>query len=180
MVRKGISYYFELASSGQVDISSVPDLEQLQSDDTLVALDANDLNTFRHEPVDKLVVFYDDHSVAAAVKIAKDVRAVLRADGEVSKIVAALGLVLAGQRYLCPDLFAERCAVCRSGPFPSDQKLTGRERQIAALLQQGKTYKQIAMALKISPITVKVHVHNLFRKLSINRRAQLAQLPCVA
>ncbi len=51
-------------------------------------------------------------------------------------------------------------------------RLTRRERQMLDALVQGKTDKEIAAALGISPKTVSYHLVNLYRKLGVsNRRA---------
>ncbi len=49
--------------------------------------------------------------------------------------------------------------------------LTGREREVLALLARGMTNKQIAKALVITPNTVKRHIKSLFVKLNVNTRS---------
>jgi len=51
------------------------------------------------------------------------------------------------------------------------QTLTGREREVLALLARGMTNKQIAIALVITPNTVKRHLKSLFAKLEVNTRS---------
>ena len=53
-------------------------------------------------------------------------------------------------------------------------RLTRREEDVLRLLVEGRTAPQIAEELVVSPNTVKTHVRNLYRKLGINRRADLA------
>jgi DNA-binding NarL/FixJ family response regulator len=48
--------------------------------------------------------------------------------------------------------------------------LTRREREIASLVESGLSNKEIAGALKISPATVKNHVHIILDKLNLPRR----------
>ncbi len=52
--------------------------------------------------------------------------------------------------------------------------LTTREHQIAALAARGRSNKAIADELVISPLTVARHVANIFAKLGVSSRAQLA------
>jgi len=52
--------------------------------------------------------------------------------------------------------------------------LTPREREIAALVGQGYKYREIAEMLSISEQTVKNHLRNMFHKLGISDRLQLA------
>ena len=54
--------------------------------------------------------------------------------------------------------------------------LTGREREIARLVMGGLRNKTIADELRLSEGTVKIHLHNIYRKLGIrNRMALLVQ-----
>ena len=53
--------------------------------------------------------------------------------------------------------------------------LTRREEQVAQLLIAGESNKEIGRALNISVPTVKSHVHNLLRKLGVQRRGKLAR-----
>lgn len=52
--------------------------------------------------------------------------------------------------------------------------LTAREREVAALLAQGKTTREIAAALVVSERTAEVHVSNILRKLGFVSRTQIA------
>jgi non-specific serine/threonine protein kinase len=52
--------------------------------------------------------------------------------------------------------------------------LTRREREVARLLSQGKSNREIAEALVISERTVENHVGNILGKLGFDSRAQAA------
>jgi DNA-binding NarL/FixJ family response regulator len=52
--------------------------------------------------------------------------------------------------------------------------LTPREREVAALIAEGKYNREIAEALVISERTVETHVSNIFLKLGFSSRAQIA------
>jgi RNA polymerase sigma factor (sigma-70 family) len=52
--------------------------------------------------------------------------------------------------------------------------LTAREREVASLIAQGKTNREIAMLLVISERTVDKHVGQILSKLSFRARAQVA------
>ena len=54
--------------------------------------------------------------------------------------------------------------------------LTARERQIVLVLAEGITNKEIARRLRLTEGTVKVHLHNIYRKLGIPNRTTLAVL----
>ena len=53
--------------------------------------------------------------------------------------------------------------------------LSAQERRIAGLAASGKTNKEIAVQLNLSPRTVEAHLSRAFRKLGITRRAALSQ-----
>ncbi|WP_145587298.1 response regulator transcription factor [Yersinia aldovae] len=52
-------------------------------------------------------------------------------------------------------------------------QLSAREREVAALIIQGETSKQIAHTLSLSPRTVEAHRANIFAKLEVNSLASL-------
>jgi DNA-binding NarL/FixJ family response regulator len=54
--------------------------------------------------------------------------------------------------------------------------LTDREREVLALLAQGKTNRQIAESLIITPNTVKKHVDHILQKLDVGTRAAAAAI----
>ena len=56
------------------------------------------------------------------------------------------------------------------------ESLTARERQVAGLVVDRKTNAQIADALFLSPRTVETHIRNLFRKLDVSSRVDVARL----
>jgi two-component system nitrate/nitrite response regulator NarL len=49
--------------------------------------------------------------------------------------------------------------------------MTPRQSEVATLVAQGWSNKQIARVLSISPATVKCHVHEILTKLDVPRRA---------
>lgn len=54
--------------------------------------------------------------------------------------------------------------------------ITGREREVLQLLADGRSNKEIAKRLGLSPNTVKTHVARLFEKLRVARRTEAIQL----
>ena len=59
---------------------------------------------------------------------------------------------------------------------PSVQAVTGREREVLGHLARGRSNKEIAQKLGISPSTAGTHVENLYRKLGVSTRAAAALL----
>lgn len=58
----------------------------------------------------------------------------------------------------------------------SPGKLSEREVEIVDAVRRGLTNKEIARKLRISPTTVKTHLQNIFHKLHVKHRVQLANL----
>jgi DNA-binding CsgD family transcriptional regulator len=54
--------------------------------------------------------------------------------------------------------------------------LTGRELEVARLVVDRKTNAQIAAELYLSPKTVETHMRNLFHKLSVSSRVEVARV----
>jgi DNA-binding CsgD family transcriptional regulator len=61
-----------------------------------------------------------------------------------------------------------------SGRAPAPGGLTPTEEQVAALVAAGRTYKEVANALFISPKTVQWNLSKIYRKLGVRSRAELA------
>lgn len=72
--------------------------------------------------------------------------------------------------------FSGQAAQAPAAPAPQDslEALTDRQREVAQLVAQGASNKQIARALDISDRTVKAHLTTIFEKLGITDRLQLA------
>jgi len=52
--------------------------------------------------------------------------------------------------------------------------LTQREREVAGLVAGGASTRDVAGALFVSPRTVELHLTNVYRKLAVDSRAELA------
>jgi DNA-binding CsgD family transcriptional regulator len=62
-----------------------------------------------------------------------------------------------------------------SGRRRSDSRLTVAEDSIVALVCEGRTNKEVAAALYVSPKTVEGHLRNVFRKFGVRSRTALAR-----
>jgi DNA-binding NarL/FixJ family response regulator len=59
---------------------------------------------------------------------------------------------------------------------PGPELLTPREADVLELLQQGRSNAQIAMELSVGVETVRTHARNIYRKLGVKTRRELATL----
>jgi two-component system, NarL family, nitrate/nitrite response regulator NarL len=109
--------------------------------------------------------------------------AYVAASATVEELVATVQGAVAGELRCPPRVAGElfRLAATRLTPAadagePRDQLvLTGRQRQVLALLRQSLSNKEIGKELNISEATVKNHVHRLLDKLHVPNRARAAR-----
>ena len=75
-------------------------------------------------------------------------------------------------------LRVESPAAAQTGATPTAPalrfRLTDREREVLALVTEGRSNGQIASALFISPKTASVHVSNILAKLNVSSRTEAA------
>lgn len=92
-------------------------------------------------------------------------------ESTVDDMAAAASAVARGESACSPTVAA---AVLRRVNSRDGQpaKLTPREREILALLDDGLSNKEIAADLSIGVSTVKNHVHNILEKLGARRRSE--------
>lgn len=109
--------------------------------------------------------------------------AFVHSKGSVSELVTAVVNALKGELSCSPEVSALMCErlACLSTGGAHLGTLTRREQEVAALIGQGLSNKEIAKDLRIGPATVKNHVHSILEKLNVRRRAaivqQLSELP---
>jgi DNA-binding NarL/FixJ family response regulator len=127
-------------------------------------------------PVLALTTFDDDQALAGMLRAG--------ASGFVLKgipaedLQRAVRVVAEGGAWLDPAVTARVLAIYRTAPSsagagrdPDLDALTGREREVLALIGRGKTNGEIAADLFVSEGTVKTHVNHVFTKLRLRDRA---------
>jgi len=95
-----------------------------------------------------------------------------------AELLAAIRNVLAGKRYLSPDVSEKVIEGYLEGKKVLKKKtpletLTLREREILKLVAEGYKNKEIADCLCISPKTVEKHRDNVMKKLNLHSASEL-------
>jgi two-component system nitrate/nitrite response regulator NarL len=98
-------------------------------------------------------------------------------NGSVAELVQTIHDAAHGE-FNCPPHIAasllRRVATAGAPARPPQARLTLRQREVARLIDQGLSNKEIARRLSIELATVKNHVHNILEKLGVSRRADAA------
>jgi DNA-binding NarL/FixJ family response regulator len=92
------------------------------------------------------------------------------------QLLEAVRAVLAGRRYLHPDIASELAEMLASGRSLEEddyETLTPREKQVFKLLAEGATSRDIAKYLSISLKTAMTHRSHVMEKLNVHSRAEL-------
>ena len=134
-----------------------------------------------------LTTFHVDEHVVGALRAGAS--GFLLKDAQADRLLEAIRVVHAGDAIVDPavtrkllDQFVHRL------PAPGEQQaqaaaaadrlagITGREREVLALVARGLSNAEIAAELVVTEATVKTHVHHLLTKLGVRDRVQLVVL----
>ncbi|XVV08567.1 response regulator [Actinoplanes sp. CA-131856] len=182
-VRRGLRTFLELAGDLEVvgeaadgptalDLIAETGPEVVLLDMVLPGMDGVEvLRELRRRdlPARVLVVtsFTDRARLVPAVRAGA--RGYLSKDVDPNALVAAVRSVAAGHLLLEPDVAAGLL-----GAPAEEPALTARERDVLALLAEGRSNREIARALVVAEKTVKTHVSSILLKLGLADRTQAA------
>lgn len=126
-------------------------------------------------PVVLLTAEITDRQLMAVMRAGVD--GIVSKDGAEDGLVDVLDKVHAGQKAIDP-VFLQRALDLSLKPDSQGPlaKLNPRERKIAALVARGLRNRDIGAELGIGEGTVKVYLHTMYQKLSIENRTELALL----
>ena len=98
---------------------------------------------------------------------------------EMDALLDAIRRAAQGDSVVSPQMTAKLISGVREQPKASTllverDKFSPRERDILVCLAQGESNKEIARALDLAESTVKIHVQNIFKKLNMSSRVQVA------
>ncbi len=113
--------------------------------------------------------YADDHRVAVSF---------LPMNQQFDIWLSIMRLLLCGGKYIPEELLegmSSDTVSNRSAPADTDlSDLTDREREVLALVSEGKPNKTIASELELSEHTIKLHIHHVITKLGARNRTEAA------
>lgn len=112
----------------------------------------------------------DDHILAA---IEAGASGYLLKAAPQAEILAGIRAVAAGETVLAPSIAAKLVSRVRADAASvASPTLSPREREVLALVAEGRSNPEIARALYIGEATVKTHLLHVFEKLDVNDRTR--------
>lgn len=90
------------------------------------------------------------------------------------ELFTAIREVLAGRVYLTPRITREE-AMARRGATTPLHRLTRRQREVLKLVVSGRTIKEVASDLSLSPRTVESHKYDLMHTLGVQTTVELVR-----
>jgi DNA-binding NarL/FixJ family response regulator len=98
-------------------------------------------------------------------------------DSAASELTAAIREALRGKSYVSPAIakgMVDEASAPHAGQIEL-RDLSGREREVLQLLAEGKSMKEVAAVLDISPRTVEFHKYRIMELLRVKTNAELVQ-----
>jgi DNA-binding NarL/FixJ family response regulator len=124
----------------------------------------------RSHPATRLILLGNDPAPAECAQLlAFGASACLGRDTQSRDLINAIHLASRGLQVL-PRATAGR----GGGVVAGGRLLTKREGEVLPLLQQGRSNAQIALTLQVGVETVRTHARNIYRKLGVSSRRDLA------
>lgn len=119
-----------------------------------------------------LLLGHDPAPVECAQALAFGASACLARDTQSRDVINAIHLASRGLQ-----LIPRTSPNASTGLLTPSALLTRREVEVLPLLQRGDSNAQIALALGVGIETVRTHAHNIYRKLGVGTRRELAAPP---
>jgi len=120
-----------------------------------------------------LTAYNDPGTVIGLLKAGAD--GYLLKDEDPALIPEAVQAVSRGETWLSPTIPVEMIAIVQENQGTSlGEALTDRELEVLRFLEEARTNKEIALALRTSERTVEFHVSNILAKLGVKSRLEAA------
>jgi DNA-binding NarL/FixJ family response regulator len=189
----GLQEGFEIVGEAADGEEAIERAEELEPDVILMDLvmpNLDGVSTMRelrrrtggrgHAPhVIVLTSFLDDDRLLPALEAGA--AGYLLKNSQPAELARAVRAAQAGEAIIDPTAAARLVHALSNPDHPRTstdavKQLTGRERDVLALIAQGRSNKRIALELGISEKTVKTHVGHVLAKLGVTDRTQAAVL----
>jgi DNA-binding NarL/FixJ family response regulator len=94
-----------------------------------------------------------------------------------TELIRAIQLALRGKTYVSPQIARgmEKAFINNPRPTKRAKTLTPRQREVVLLLAEGKSMKQVASVLNVTPRTVAFHKYRVMQELHLETTADLIQ-----
>jgi DNA-binding NarL/FixJ family response regulator len=94
----------------------------------------------------------------------------------VSELTTAIREVMQGRTYITPLVAGELVgSFIRADDRKPSQELTPRQREVLQLLAEGRSMKEVAAVLDLTPRTVAFHKYQMMKQLRVKTTAELIQ-----
>jgi DNA-binding NarL/FixJ family response regulator len=192
IVRQGTKLLLEKESDLEVvgeaedGRTAVEMVEKLQPDIVVMdiampqlnGLDASAQITRRHPDIGVIILSMHDEEDYLVRALSAGVRGYLLKDTAQIDLVRAVRSVAQKKAFFSPAIaqmmvedFTRQMQ--KKGVADSYELLTEREREILQLLAEGKSNKEAATVLNVSPYTIETHRNNLMQKLNLHNTAEI-------
>jgi DNA-binding NarL/FixJ family response regulator len=135
--------------------------------DTLHRLSADGLTC----KVVVLTMHADAELAAEALRAGASAFIVKHAAGR--ELIAGIHAVLRGKTYVTPELAPDVLNTLADPQASTGGKLTPRQREVVRLLADGRTMKEVAATLGVSPRTVETHKYQMMATLGLRSTVEL-------
>ena len=94
-----------------------------------------------------------------------------------SELIRAIHMSLKGKSYVTPQIARGMQKAFINNPSPKGRAktLTPRQREVVQLLAEGKSMKEVASVLNVTPRTVAFHKYRVMEELNLESTAELIQ-----
>ncbi len=96
-------------------------------------------------------------------------------DSDADELIKAIETVTANKKYISQDISGTILQELMSPTIETNPELSSREKEILQLIAEGKSSKEIADILFLSPKTVDVHRRNIMDKLDLHTIPELTK-----
>jgi DNA-binding NarL/FixJ family response regulator len=126
----------------------------------------------------KLIFLTVNHDAALAVEaMRRGALGYLLKSCAATELIGAIQLAMRGKSYVSPQIARgmEKEFINNPQPLQRAKTLTPRQREVVLLLAEGKSMKQVAGVLNITPRTVAFHKYRVMQELHLETTADLIQ-----